>query len=174
MEECGKASKIINFDHFYTNSRFIPIYYMSSVIPKPTFCICEKTKVQISCSVTMQMFRTFVFATKMVQSLYFLNPKFHAPSHFLLALFVLDLVGNPEDRFSHNATHTVGCKYGFTFVRKYSHYYICYPAVLYPRLPRCNSLRETSFIVFITMNVYYGMQCAWVTEDGCTVATITT
>ena len=33
----------------------------------------------------------------------------------------------------------------------------------HPRLPRCDPLRQTSFI---TMNVGYGMQCAWVTEDG--------
>ena len=33
----------------------------------------------------------------------------------------------------------------------------------HPRLPRCDPLRQTSFIA---MNVGYGMQCAWVTEDA--------
>ena len=46
----------------------------------------------------------FVFATRIVQPLYLLNPKFQASSHFQwpTARFVSDLVGNPEDRFSHN------------------------------------------------------------------------
>ena len=43
-----------------------------------------KTKVQISCRVTAQLISTFVFTTLIVQSLYFLNPKFRASSHLLL------------------------------------------------------------------------------------------
>ena len=58
----------------------------------------EKTKVQISCMVTAQLISAFLFTTKIVQSLYFLNPKFKASSQLLLpiAQFVSDLVGNPE------------------------------------------------------------------------------
>ena len=48
---------------------------------KPAFCIYAKTKTQISCAVTAQLISAFVFATRIVQSLYFLNPKFQAPSH---------------------------------------------------------------------------------------------
>ena len=43
-----------------------------------------KTKVQISFAVTAKLIRGFVFATRIVQSLYFLNTKFHASSCLLL------------------------------------------------------------------------------------------
>ena len=48
----------------------------------------------------MQLISAFVLATKIVQSLYLLNPKFQASSHL-----VSGLVGNPEDRFSHDTAH---------------------------------------------------------------------
>ena len=106
----------------------------------------QKTKTQISFAVTAKLISAFVLATRIVQSLYFLNRKFQASSylqpkrpvkapdtdaHFPLsftfeqyisgrkrgakgyvgpefgyfvstARFVSHLVGNPEDRFSHN------------------------------------------------------------------------
>ena len=40
-----------------------------------------KTKTQISCAVTAQLISVFVFATRIVQSLFFVNPKFQASSH---------------------------------------------------------------------------------------------
>ena len=55
---------------------------------KPAFCICENS--------------AFVFATRIVPSLYFLNPKFQASSHLL---WLYSRVGNPENRFSHDAAH---------------------------------------------------------------------
>ena len=64
-----------------------------------------KTKTPVSCAVTAQLISAFVFATRIVHSLYFLNPKFQASSHLLrlyTARFVLDQVKNPEDRFSRN------------------------------------------------------------------------
>ena len=73
---------------------------------KPALCIC-KTKAQISSAITAQLISVFVFTTKIVQSLYFLNPKFQASSHFLL-LFSPVCVGpsrKPEDRFSHDPAH---------------------------------------------------------------------
>ena len=42
-----------------------------------------KTKTQISFAVTAKLISAFVFATKIVQSFYFLNPKFQASSHLL-------------------------------------------------------------------------------------------
>ena len=42
-----------------------------------------KTKMQISFAVTAKLISVFVFATRIVQSLYFLNPKFQASSHLL-------------------------------------------------------------------------------------------
>ena len=70
---------------------------------KPVFAYA-KTKTQISFAVTAKLISVFVFATRIVQFLYFLNPKFQASSHlvWLYSLVCVGLVGNPEDRFSHN------------------------------------------------------------------------
>ena len=57
--------------------------------------VYAKTKAEISCEVT-----AFVFATLMVQSLSFLNLKFHASSHLL---WLYSLVRKSEDRSSHDA-----------------------------------------------------------------------
>ena len=40
-----------------------------------------KTKPQISCAATTQLINAFFFATWIVQSLYFLNPKFLVSGH---------------------------------------------------------------------------------------------
>ena len=50
---------------------------------KPAFCICEKTKTQISLAVTAKLISAFVFAIQIVKSLFYLNPKFLASSHLL-------------------------------------------------------------------------------------------
>ena len=42
-----------------------------------------KTKAQISCAVTAQLISAFVFAIRIIQSLYYLNLKFQASSHLL-------------------------------------------------------------------------------------------
>ena len=42
-----------------------------------------KTKAQISCAVTAQLISAFVFATQVVQSSFYLNPKSQASSQFL-------------------------------------------------------------------------------------------
>ena len=42
-----------------------------------------KTKTQISFTVTVKLISAFVFATRIVQSLYFLYPKFRASSHLV-------------------------------------------------------------------------------------------
>ena len=42
-----------------------------------------KTKTQIRFAVTAKLISAFVFATQIVQSLYFLNPKFQAYCHLL-------------------------------------------------------------------------------------------
>ena len=62
----------------------------------------------------MKLISAFVFATRIVQSLYFLSPKFQAFAILCgcTARFVSDLVGNPEDRLSHNeAQITQGRQY---------------------------------------------------------------
>ena len=45
-----------------------------------------KTKTQISFAVTAKLISAFVFATRIVQCLYFLNLKFHASRHLLWLL----------------------------------------------------------------------------------------
>ena len=48
-------------------------------------------------------FSAFAFATRIVQLLFFLNPKFPDIFCACTARFVSDLVGNLEDRFCHVA-----------------------------------------------------------------------
>ena len=60
---------------------------MSRVMRKPAFCIWEKDFV-----VTAKLISAFVFATWIVQSLYYLNTKFQASSH-LVWLYSLVCVG---------------------------------------------------------------------------------
>ena len=74
---------------------------------KPAFCICENKgtdQLRGNCEADQ---RLCFFSTLIVQSLYYLNPKFQA-SCYLLWLYSLVCVGsgrNPEDRFSHNEAH---------------------------------------------------------------------
>ena len=51
---------------------------------KTGFLAYAKTKTQISWAVTAQLISAFVFALRIVQSLFLLNPKFQASSHLLL------------------------------------------------------------------------------------------
>ena len=70
---------------------------------KPGFAYA-KTKTQISFVVTVKLISAFVFATWIVQSLSFLNPKFQTSRH-LRWLYSPVCVGpgrKPEDRFSHS------------------------------------------------------------------------
>ena len=57
-------------------------HYMSRVVRKPFFAYA-KTKTQISFAVTAKLISAFVFASLIVESLFFLNPKFQASSHLL-------------------------------------------------------------------------------------------
>ena len=62
---------------------------MSLVMRKPTFCICEnKDADQLrgdheAVAVTAKLISAFVFTTRIVQCLFFLNPKFLASNHLL-------------------------------------------------------------------------------------------
>ena len=75
----GKGGK----DKFGNDWAIVPgNKYLSGVKRKPSFFICE-TKKQISCSVTALLIQisAVVFAIKIVQFLFFLNPKFSASIH---------------------------------------------------------------------------------------------
>ena len=67
-----------------------------------------KTKTQISFAVAAKLISAFVFATLIVQYLFFLNTKFQASSRLQwlhTAWFVSDLVRNHIVGFSHVAAH---------------------------------------------------------------------
>ena len=66
-----------------------------------------KTKTQISFAVTAKLISAFVFATRIVQFLFYLNPKFQASSSFLwlYSLIGVGPVRKPHCWFSHEAAH---------------------------------------------------------------------
>ena len=71
---------------------------------KPTICICKNKY-----AVTAKTISAFVFATRIVQFLYFLKPKFPAPN-YLLCLYSLVCVRpvlKPHCWFSHEAAQIV-------------------------------------------------------------------
>ena len=77
---------------------------MSLVVRKPAFCICENKDAD-QLRGKSKLISPFVFATQIVQSLYFLNPKFHASCH-LLWMYSRVCVGpgrKPECWFFHDA-----------------------------------------------------------------------
>ena len=92
-----------------------------------------KTKAQISFAVTAKLISAFVFVTRTVQFLYFLNPKFPVSRH-LLCLYSPVCVGpvrKPHCWFSHEAAHLL-TKYLNGFVK------ILSQAVSFsPLLPAC-------------------------------------
>ena len=65
--------------------------HMSCVMRKQAFCICENKDAD-QLRDNHKLISAFVFATRIVQSLYFLNQKFQASSH-LLWLYSLVCVG---------------------------------------------------------------------------------
>ena len=81
---------------------------MRLIIRKPAFSIYAKTK-----TVTAQLISAFVFAIRIVQSYNPCTAKIGNFKHLSIfcgctAWFVSDLVGNPEDRFSHNGAIATG------------------------------------------------------------------
>ena len=80
--------------------------HLSRLVRKPTICICENKgtdQLRSHCKADL----TFVFATWIVQFLFFLNLKFPVSSH-LLCLYIPDCVGpvcKPNCWFSHKAAH---------------------------------------------------------------------
>ena len=64
---------------------YIFLHHLSRPMGKPTICV-SKTKVQISFAGTAKLISAFVFATRIVQFLFYLNPKFQASS-LLLKLY---------------------------------------------------------------------------------------
>ena len=74
---------------------------------KPTICIGENKDADQLRGVIAKLISAFVFATRIVQFLFFLNPKFQASSCFL-CLYRSVCVGpvrKPHCWFSHEAAH---------------------------------------------------------------------
>ena len=72
---------------------------MSRLVRKPTICIGE--------NITAKLMSAFVFATRIVQFIFYFNPKFQASSSFL-CLYRPVCVGpvqKPHCWFSHDAAH---------------------------------------------------------------------
>ena len=101
---CRTITKDIQMEN--TEMRLEHNAHLSLVMRKPAFCICENKDAD-QLRGNREADQRLVFATRIVQSLYYLNPKFQASSHllWLSVRFMLDLGGNPEDRFSHNEAH---------------------------------------------------------------------
>ena len=83
---------------------------------KPTICIGENKDAD-QLAVTAKLIIAFVFATRIVQLLFYLNPKFQASSSFL-CLYRPVCVGpvrKPNCSFSHEAAHLFQdiCQSGF-------------------------------------------------------------
>ena len=78
--------------------------FLSRIMRKPTTCICENKAID---QLRSNLISTFVFTTRIVQFLFFLNPKFPASGH-LLCLYSLVCVGpvqKPHCWFSRDAAH---------------------------------------------------------------------
>ena len=76
---------------------------------KPDFAYA-KTKAQISFAVIAKLISAIiVFATRIVQFLFYIKPKFHDSSFFpwVYKAVLSDLVGHHEDRFSHDAAQLI-------------------------------------------------------------------
>ena len=76
-------------------------------IRKPVFClVCKNKRRRISFAVNVKLISAFVFATRIVQSLFSSrNSKLLPCFYDYTGLFVSDLVGNPKCWFSHAAAH---------------------------------------------------------------------
>ena len=87
-ENCFIPTPTSNSIYTYVSKIFflssLRLLYMSRVMRKPfVFFAYAKTKTQISFAVTAKLICAFVFATRILQSFYFLNPKFQTSCHFL-------------------------------------------------------------------------------------------
>ena len=103
--------RIVDYLHIkFRSEEFVAIYllpltshlYLSRLMGKPTICIGENKDAD-----QLRGNRVFVFATRIVQFLFYINPKFQASSCFL-CLYMSVFVGPVRKLhcwFSHEAAH---------------------------------------------------------------------
>ena len=99
-----KKNKILCSLKYFEQCIFIG--YLSHLMGKPTICIGENKGADQLCG-NRELISAFVFATRIVQFLFYLNPKFQASSSFL-CLYRPVCVGpvrKPHCWFSHEAAH---------------------------------------------------------------------
>ena len=88
---------------------------------KPDFCLCENKDADQLRGATAKLISAFVIAIRIVQFLYYQNPKFQASSH-LLWLHSPVCVGpgrKPRRPFSHNEAHIEMCMQCFCFTSSF-------------------------------------------------------
>ena len=76
---------------------------------KPIICLGENKGADQLCGITANLISAFVFATRILQFLFYVNPKFQASSSFL-CLYRPVCVGpvrKPHCWFSHEAAHNL-------------------------------------------------------------------
>ena len=103
--------------HIFIENMFIMDFKSEPPHGKTNNLHRAKTEAQISFAVTAKLISAFVFATRIVQFLFYLNPKFQASSH-LLQLYSPVCAGpgrNPNCWFSHaqaqiSSLLSVACK----------------------------------------------------------------
>ena len=78
---CKEISGIIAMHRHQTSFWFI--VNMSLVMRKPAFCICENKDADQLRGNRAKLISAFVFATQIVLSLLYVNPKFQASSHLV-------------------------------------------------------------------------------------------
>ena len=80
-----------------------------------------KTKAQISLTVTAKLIRAFVFATRIVQFLYFLNPKFKPLTIYCdcTARFMSNMVRTTNCWFSHTQAHSTTLPISVHFITRF-------------------------------------------------------
>ena len=108
---CEHIKSIIFITHLPrkcdTSNKLCTIY-LSRVVRKPNFCICvnkDADQLRSNCAADQRLCFTYIDST--------ISPLFKSKDDFkplaivcdCTARFVSDLVGNPEDRFSHNEAH---------------------------------------------------------------------
>ena len=82
--------------------------HLSRLMGKPTICIGKSKDTD---QVTAKLISAFVFATRIVQFPFYLNPKFQASSSFLCFYrpICVGPVRKPHCWFSHEAAHFLHC-----------------------------------------------------------------
>ena len=109
---CDEYMSLVTRNHVFVVSDQVRLNIACSASVNMKSSACAKTKTQISCAVTAQLISAFVFASQIVQSLFCLNPKIQASSHFLPVCVIPGRkprrpVFSQRGSFRHKKCHTI-------------------------------------------------------------------